>query len=135
MPDVSRFKAYVDRLADEGGMSGDETDRCGREPIRGQRKFLVVRPGWRSQQVTEWLRVIDDLYTVQRFSLDGRASRGNWVRQRIDSEMVDLDRLPVNGLPENFYDPAWLRGLSKEDRERLEVKPAVSLEHSAEVLE
>lgn len=116
-------------------MSGDETDRCGREPIRGQRKFLVVRPGWRSQQVTKWLRVIDNLYAVHRFSLDGRASRGNWVRHRIDSERVDWDRLPVSGLPENFYDPAWLRGLSQEERDRLEVEPMVSLEHSAEVLE
>lgn len=116
-------------------MSGDETDRRGKEPIRGQRKFLVARPGWRSQEVTKWLRVIDDLYTVHRFSLDGRASRGNWVRQRIDSGRVDLDRFPVSGLPENFYDPAWLRGLSQTERDHLEMQPGVSLEHSVKVLE
>ena len=115
-------------------MSGDETDRCGREPIRGQRKFLVVRPGWRSQEVTGWLRVIDDLYTVRRFSLNGRASRGNWARQRIDSETVDWAQFPVRGLPENFYDSAWLEGLSQAERDELEVQPRISLEHSGEVL-
>ena len=102
VPDVCRFKNYVSRLADEGGMSGDETDCCGREPIRGQRKFLVVRPGWRSQEVANWLRVIENLYAVHRFSLNGRASRGNWARQRIDSGKVDWE-FPVSGLPENFY--------------------------------
>ena len=116
-------------------MSGDETDRHGKEPIRGQRKFLVIRPGWRSQEVTDWLRVIDDLYTVHRFSHDGRASRGNWVPQRIDSGRVDWDRFPVSGLPENFYDPVWLCGLSQAERDRLAVQPKASLEHSTEVLE
>ena len=135
MPGISRFKTYVNRLADGGGMSGDETDRHGKEPIRGQRKFLVIRPGWRSQEVTDWLRVIDDLYTVHRFSHDGRASRGNWVRQRIDSGRVDWDRFPVSGLPENFYDPVWLCGLSQAERDRLAVQPKASLEHSTEVLE
>ena len=124
----------MSRLADEGGMSGDETDRCGQQPILGQRKFFVVRPGWRSQEVTRWLRVIDDLYTIRRFSLDGRATRGNWVRQRIDSGRVAWDRLPVSSLPENFYDPSWLKGLSEGDRDSLEVQPPVDLNHSAQVL-
>jgi len=115
-------------------MSGDETDRCGRHPIRGQRKFMVVRPYWRSQEVTKWLRVIDNLYMVYRFSSNGRASRGNWVRQRIDSGRVDPDLFPVTGLPENFYDEEWLRGLSQEEMDRLEVQPGVNLEHSAKVL-
>lgn len=134
MPCVSPFKAYVDRLADEDGMSGDETDRCGRQPIRGQRKFLVVRPHWRSQEVTKWLRVIDNLYTVYRFSSNGRASRGNWVRQRIDSGRVDQDRLPVTGLPENFYDEEWLQGLSQEETYRLGIQPNIDLKHSTEAL-
>ena len=124
----------MDRLADEDGMSGDETDRCGRQPIQGQRKFIVVRPHWRSQEVTRWLRVIDNLYMIHRFSSNGRASRGNWVRQRIDSGRVDRDRIPVTGLPENFYDEGWLRGLSREEMDHLEVQPGVDLKHSAGVL-
>jgi hypothetical protein len=115
-------------------MSGDETDRRGKQPIRGQRKFLVVRPHWRSHEVTKWLRVIDNIYTVRRFSSNGRASRGNWVRQRIDSGRVDRNRFPVVGLPENFYDKEWLRCLSQEEIDHLEVQPRISLEHSARVL-
>lgn len=114
-------------------MSGDETDHCGKQPIAGQRKFLVVRPGWRSQEVTRWLRVIDGLYTIHRFSLDGRATCGNWVRHRIDSDRVSWDTLPVSGLPENFYDSTWLEGLSERERDSLEVQRPVDLKHSAEV--
>lgn len=133
-PDVSRFKTYVDKLADEGGMSGDETDHRGKQPATGQRKFFVARPGWRSQEVTDWLRVIDALYMDHRFSPNGRATRGNWVRHRLDSDRVDRGRQPVKGLPENFYDRAWLQGISRGERDALEMQPAVSLEHSAEVL-
>lgn len=131
---MSRFKAYVNKLADEDGMSGDETDRRGKEPIAGQRKFFIVRPGWRSQEVTNWLRVVDALYMTHRFSLDGRATRGNWVRHRVDSGRVDQGRRPVSGLPENFYDNAWLQRLSEGERNALEMQPAASLGHSAEVL-
>jgi hypothetical protein len=115
-------------------MSGDETDKGGRQPIRGQRKFLVIQPHWRSQEVTKWLRVIDNLYKVSRFSSNGRASPGNWVRQRIDLGRVDFHRPPVTGLPENFYDKAWLHGLSQEEVDYLGMQPSVSLEHSAKVL-
>jgi len=132
-PEVSRFKTYVDQLA-EGGMSGDETDHRGEQPIAGQRKFFVVRPGWRSPEVTRWLRVIDGLYTIHRFSLNGRATRGNWVRHRMDSDRTAWDKLPVSGLPENFYDASWLQGLSDEERDSLGIQPPVDLNHSAGVL-
>lgn len=115
-------------------MSGDETDRRGKQPITGQRKFFIVQPGWRSKEVTDWLRVIDALYMSHRFSLDGRATRGNWARHRMDSGRVDWGRRPVSGLPENFYDGAWLQGLSREEQDALGIQPAVSLGHSAEVL-
>ena len=133
-PAVSRFKTYVDKLADGGGMSGDETDRRGKHPITGQRKFFILRPGWRSQKVSDWLRVIDALYTSHRFSPDGRATRGNWVRHRMDSGGVDWGRRPVRGLPQNFYDVTWLRGLSRGERDALEIQPAASLDHSPDVL-
>lgn len=133
-PSVSRFRVYINRLSDEGGMSGDETDHRGRYPISGQRKFFVARPGWRSREVTKWLRVIDALYTHHRFSSDGRATRGNWVRHRVDSDKVDRTRQPVRGLPENFYDSAWLQGLPQEERDSLEIRPAENLDHPIEVV-
>lgn len=133
-PHVSRFKTYVNRLADEDGMSGDETDHRGKQAIVGQRKFFVVRPAWRSQEVTDWLRVIDALYACHRFSTDGRATRGNWVRHRIDSDRVDRSKRPIRGLPKNFYDRAWLEGLPQEERDSLAIQSAETLDHSVEVL-
>ena len=132
-PDLSRFRCYVDKLAGGDGMSGDETDHCGTQQIKGQRKFFVVRPEWRSMDVTRWLRTIDNVYIYRRFSENGRASRGNWVRQRIDSGRLDRVRRPVSGLPENFYDAAWLGTLSSKARAELEIQPEISLRHSSAI--
>ena len=132
-PDLSHFRCYVDKLAEGDGMSGDETDHRGTQPIKGQRKYFVVRPEWRSRDVTRWLRIIDEVYVYHRFSEDGRASRGNWVRQRIDSGRFDGARRPVSGLPKNFYDAAWLETLSNKARAELQMQPEISLRHSPTV--
>lgn len=132
-PELAQFQDYIDQLADGGGMSGDETDHRGTMPTKGQRKFLVVHPGWRSTEVTKWLQTIDKVYVHHRFSEDGRASRGNWVRQRVDSGRFDGGCRPVSGLPKNFYDIAWLRTLSEKARVGLRIQPEVSLEHSSAV--
>lgn len=132
-PDLARFQDHVAQLADGGGMSGDETDRCGTAPTKGQRKFFVVHPKWRSVEATKWLRTIDKVYVHHRFSEDGRASRGNWVRQRVDSGRVDSGCRAVCGLPKNFYDVAWLQTLSSKARADLRMQPEISLEHSPAV--
>jgi hypothetical protein len=132
-PDLSHFRYYVDKLAESDGMSGDETDHCGIRPIRGQRKFFVIRPEWRSKDVTKWLRAIDKVYVYHRFSKDGRASRGNWVRQRIDSGRLDSTRRAVPGLPKNFYDATWLESLSNAARVELRIQPEISLRYSPTV--
>lgn len=132
-PGLARFRDYVDKLADGGGMSGDETDYCGTTPTGGQRKFLVVHPQWRSKEVTNWLRTIDKVYVRHRFSQDGRASRGNWVRQRVDSGRSDNGCRPVSGLPKNFYDGTWLRTLSERARAELRMQPEISLKHSSTI--
>lgn len=132
-PELARFRDYVDQLADGGGMSGDETDHCGTAPTRGQRKFFIVHPKWRSREVTDWLRTIDKVYVHYRFSQDGRASRGNWVRQRVDSGRSDSGCQPVPGLPGNFYDTTWVRTLSGKARAELGMQPDISLKHSSAI--
>lgn len=116
-------------------MSGDESDCPGERRTREHRRFFVVSPAWRSPEVVSWLRVIDGAYLDSRFSGDGRASRGNWVRSRVRSSRVDHSRPPVVGLPKNFYDEEWLSRLSQEEREALEVQEEISLEHDPDLVE
>ena len=111
-------------------MSGDESDRPEERGTKEHRKFFVVRPAWRSPEVTPWLRVIDDTHLDSRFSESGRASRGNWVCHRVHSRRVDHMRPPVIGLPRNFYDEEWLGRLSQIELEALEMQGGISLEHN-----
>ena len=134
VPALTTFAKYVDQLA-AGGMSGDESEHSEAMQPREHRKFSVVRPAWRSPEVTPWLQVIDDVYLDSRFSEGGRASRGNWVRHRVRSSRVDHMRPPVVGLPKNFYDEEWLGHLSRMELEALEMQEEVSLEHDPSLVE
>ena len=135
MPELAASSEYVDLLA-AGGMSGDESDRFEGRETKEHRKFFVVRPAWRSPKVTPWLRVIDNVYLDSQFSESGRASRGNWVRHRLDCcNRVDHMRPAVIGLPMNFYDEQWLSHLSQMELEALGMREEISLEHDPSLME
>lgn len=119
------------KLADDGGMSGDESDRSTKQK---DKKYFVVRPIWRSQEVTEWLRVMDLVYISSRFAADGRATKGNWVRNRIQSTRVDRDSKPIPGLPHNFYDQTWLEAQTRREKKALKMREAIDLGHSEEII-
>ena len=136
---LRKFERYVHTLADSGGMSGDESDRNADKTDnlntkRRDKKYSVVRPIWRSQEVTRWLHVMDLVYVSHRFAADGRATKGNWVRDRVRSTRVDRDSKPIPGLPHNFYDLGWLRSLTPKERKALAVREAIDLSHSDEVV-
>lgn len=117
------------KLANDGGMSGDESDRNAVTKQK-DKKYFVVRPVWRSQEVTEWLHVMDLVYISSRFAADGRATKGNWVRNRVRAASVDTDSKPIPGLPYNFYDQSWLGALTLRERKALGVREAIDLSHS-----
>ena len=130
---MKRFKKYVDILDHGGGMSEDEP---GWRPAskKAPKEYLVVRPVWRSQEVTNWLRVIDNVYLARRFTPDGRVTRGSWLRNRKQSSKVDHTAVPIEGLPANFYDKEWLGSLSHRDKRRLKMGEAIDLTHTKEMI-
>lgn len=119
------------KLADDGGMSGDESDRGTKQK---DTKYFVVRPVWRSQEVTEWLHAMDLVYVSSRFAADGRATKGRWVRDRVQSTRIDRDSKPIPGLPRNFYDKTWLGTLTPRERKALNFHEAIDLSHSEEII-
>lgn len=120
-------------------MSMDESDHHSHSRT-SDRKYVIVRPEWRAPPVSDFLHVMDNVGVSHRFqhtnSRKGRATPGNWPRLRISARhRVDQSREPVPGLPKNFYDQRWLAGISEETRRSLEMKPAVDIRHTPQVLE
>ena len=112
-------------------MSGDESDR---DPSKTDKKYSVVQPIWRSQEVTEWLHVMDLVYVGRRFAADERATKGNWIRDRVRSTRVDRSSKPIPGLPHNFYDRGWFGSLTTKEKRALRVCEAIDLSHSEEIV-
>lgn len=138
-PDLQRFQPYIERLADCGGMSMDESDHHSTSRT-SDRKYVIVRPEWRAPQISDFLHTMDNIWVSQRFqdanSRKGRATPGNWPRLRISARhRVDQSRDPVPGLPKNFYDRGWLAGLSEESRRSLDMKAPVDITHTPKILE
>jgi hypothetical protein len=104
------------------GMSSDESDNGREEP----RTYTVRRRGWRSREVTNLLRYIDDhnrAYTAAGTHLPGNQSR---KRQRLANAPLSA-RDAIGGLPENLYRLAWIENLSKKDRRIVKPMPPMSL--------
>lgn len=117
-------------------MSEDEPDpRSTTVRARASRKYFVIRPAWRSSEVASWLRVMDRVYLDLRFAADGRATRGKWTRNRIQSSKVDQTAQAIKGLPINFYDKVWLASLSPKKKRRLDMTEAIDLAHTEEMMQ
>lgn len=132
--DLGKFKEYVDALAKGGGMSGDESDRGSGSSPSTARNYFIVRPVWRSQEVSQWLRIMDLVHLDRRFAADGRMTRGKPARRRLPSDKVDQTATPIPMLPSNFYDVDWLNSLPANERRRLRAQPAVELTHTEDML-
>jgi len=131
--DMERFKKYIDILDHGGGMSEDEPDWRSTGG-KTSRDYFVVRPVWRSQEVTNWLRVMDYVYLARRFTADGRVTRGSWIRNRKPSSKVDHTTAPIKGLPINFYDEEWVGSLPPREKRRLKIRKAINLTHTKEMI-
>lgn len=132
--DMTRFKEYIDVLDHGGGMSEDEPDWRSASGKKIPSDYFVIRPMWRSEAITNWLRVMDHVYLARRFTPDGRVTRGRWVRNRKPSSKVNLAATPINGLPINFYDEEWLKSLPPKKKRSLKMKEPIDLTHTKEVM-
>lgn len=101
------------------GMSSDESDT---PPTRYSTanhhrtyriRLRIDRPTW----LTNVLRMLDSLHYErhQSSSHNGGRAQGSDYRLRIQGDRLS-QALPVSGMPENYYDPIWLQGISPEQR-------------------
>jgi hypothetical protein len=128
-PDLHKYSGLVESLG-PWGVSGDESDHHG-----GRRSFIIFPDIWRNPKVTGWVRTLDGVYLSTKFNQVDRPTKGNWVRTRLPTSTNGTRQgKVVIGLPKNFYSEDYLKTLSEEGIEDLQMQPAVVLEHSSKVL-
>ncbi len=113
-------------------LSDDESDHENGTNL-GQRRYVIIQEEWRSDELTKWLRMIDLLACGEKW--DGRnvARKGNGRRIRVmPASICPKGRDAVLGLPENCYNPSWLKKLKGYEREHLNVTPAIDMTFTEE---
>jgi hypothetical protein len=112
-------------------VSGDESETQEGEPV-----YIVYQYSWRDEQVGAFLRDIEVLTEAEKRQDFNQRSRGNAPRTRIPTTVnVCRSGSPVRGLPKNWYNQTWLKGLTDLEKRQLRMKPAVPLVHTADVRE
>ncbi|KAK1233978.1 hypothetical protein PQX77_002828 [Marasmius sp. AFHP31] len=129
-PAMKRFVEPVKYLTLDM-MSGEETehDKKGKSP----KKHRALFQQWRSDEFTEFLRLLDALHILTRF-LEGtrKYSPGQFPCWRTPSTKPDCDYHPA-GLPENWYSKEYLDE-EPDRRKHLKVGAPVPLRLPDDVL-
>ncbi|KDQ06155.1 hypothetical protein BOTBODRAFT_121840 [Botryobasidium botryosum FD-172 SS1] len=99
------FEALVKLGVD--GMSSDETDH-----EAGIGSYRVINKAWRHPSVRLWLRALDWLHLISRLGNRQQFTPGNLPRERVPSDRFSK-RSHVPNLPRNFYEEAYINGLSE----------------------
>lgn len=107
-------------MMDNDCCSSDNTDYD-----ESGRIFYRSPPGWRSVYLRDFLRKLDKIMEHRSRFATGRRRKGPNQRTRkcLGSDEINMERLPLIGLPQNCYDQGWLAGLKQQELERLEVQP------------
>ncbi|KZS89117.1 hypothetical protein SISNIDRAFT_489550 [Sistotremastrum niveocremeum HHB9708] len=119
------------------GMSSDESDGPPKRYSTATHhrtyriRLRIDRPTW----ITNVLRMLDSLHYErhQTSSHNGGTGQGSEYRLRVQGDRLS-QAIPVSGLPENYYDPIWLQGLSPEQRYELIIKAPDEYHHPPQYL-
>ena len=108
--------------------SGDESAHDG-----GKNRYAITTMPWRNLAVHTFFRTLDRLHLSTRFTAGHRAKRGAFPHIRVPSKRISHNPA-VKGLPENFYDPFYLRGLDEFQLAELNIRPSVEVCFSSHII-
>ena len=111
-------------------LSDDESDHE-QGTHHGQSCYLIINEAWRSKELVVWFRMMDLLACGEKWGGRHVAHQGN-SRCICKHSTRSKDGTAVSGLPENCYDPEWLKSLKQYQRDQLDVQPPVDLTFSNE---
>ncbi len=122
--DLNRFIKPLARMTHKA-LSDDESDHESGSNL-GQSRYAIVKEEWRSDELIIWLRMIDLLACGEKWRVRLVAPVGNSRRLRVHSTRSKPGNA-VLGLPENCYNPNWLKSLNSLERKLLKIKPAIDM--------
>jgi len=109
-------------------LSEDESDHENGINL-GRSCYAIVKEPWRSDELIIWLRTMDLLACDEKWAGRNVARQGNSRRLRVHTSRSKCG-VAVAGLPENCYNPDWLKALDQIERDRLQVKPPYNMRFS-----
>lgn len=111
-------------------LSDDESDHKDGTNV-GRSRYAIVKEEWCSNELIKWLRMINLLACGEKW--DGRnvARQGNNRCLHIMSTR-SKDGVAVWGLPENCYNPSWLKTLKPYERKHLAFAPVIDMTFTEE---
>jgi hypothetical protein len=106
-------------------LSKDESDHKDGTHL-GQRCYVIVKEAWHSDKLIMWLQMTDLLGCGEKWTGHLVAQSGNERWLHVVSNCSKAEHA-VSELPENCYNPCWLKSLKKHERRYLDVKPAFNM--------
>jgi len=106
-------------------LSDDESDHENGSNL-GQSRYAIVKEEWRSDEFIIWLCTIDLLACGEKW-------KGRFVAPVGNSRCIHVystcskPGIAIKGLPENCYNPKWLKSLNSHNRSLLDVKPVFDM--------
>jgi hypothetical protein len=125
---LNRFIKPLSRMTHKV-LSDDESDHEGGSNL-GQSRYAIVNEEWRSDELIIWLRMIDLLACGEKWKVRLVAPVGNGRRLRVHSTRSKPGNAVI-GLPENCYNPDWLKSLNSLDRKLLKIKPVIDIKFTS----
>ncbi|KAJ3901583.1 hypothetical protein F5879DRAFT_782812, partial [Lentinula edodes] len=107
---VPALEPYLEDF-DELGVAGMSSDEEEPDMDEASMCYNIKEPCWRSQQLKNWVRLLDYCHLEGRSSFEGPQfgfTRGAAPRLRMDNNDKSSKSRYVVGLPANFYDAEWL---------------------------
>lgn len=127
--DLHHYTLFLETLGWDG-VSGDESETQARET-----RYVIYPYEWRNPEVIPWIRVFDVVYEVSMRNSFNERGRGNAARRRVPTTLKETRKGKVIiGLPSNFYNLVWLKTLSDDEKEDLDMQDPVDLTHTPAIL-
>ncbi|KAF9064359.1 hypothetical protein BDP27DRAFT_1425934 [Rhodocollybia butyracea] len=100
---LRHHKQLFERLGADG-MSSDEDDET------QTWQFVIVQPRWRSSELTQFLRFLDQVHIFIQTKGSSKRPRGSLprIRKTRPDPIYVSEKQPPKGLPYNAYSMAWL---------------------------
>lgn len=116
-PALTHHSHLLDAIGVQG-MSSDESDYKS-----GQVAFNRILPGWRSQELQDFLWHLDDIRDeVAKRPVGNRRHGLQRGRQRLRTHLkINEESIAPPNLPRNCYRPKWLKGLRQYHLKKLEI--------------